>query len=65
VRSSRGCFECGNTTHFIVDRPKRKNFKSSNKYDYTNQNDSSNKGDNNNKNHLEDNRKKKCQKIIS
>jgi hypothetical protein len=23
-RSPRGCFECGNTTHFIVDCPKRK-----------------------------------------
>jgi hypothetical protein len=23
-RSSRGCFECGDTTHFIIDCPKRK-----------------------------------------
>jgi hypothetical protein len=45
-RSPRGCFECGNTTHFIVDCPKRKKLDSSNKYDYTNQNDSSNKGNN-------------------
>jgi hypothetical protein len=31
-RSPRGCFECGNTTHFIVDYPKQKKFDSSNKY---------------------------------
>jgi hypothetical protein len=35
-RSPRSCFECGNTTHFIVDCPKRKKFDSSNKYDYAN-----------------------------
>jgi hypothetical protein len=44
-RSRRGCFECGDTTHFIADYPKRKKFDSSNKYNYINQNDSSNKGD--------------------
>jgi hypothetical protein len=44
-RSPRGCFKCGDTTHFIADCTKRKKFNSSNKYDYTNQNDSSNKGD--------------------
>jgi hypothetical protein len=44
-RSPRGCFECGDTTHFIADYPKRKKFDSSNKYNYINQNDSSNKGD--------------------
>jgi hypothetical protein len=39
-RSPRGCFECGDTTHFIVDCPKRKKLdSSSNKYDYTKQND--------------------------
>jgi hypothetical protein len=44
-RSPRGCFECGDTTHFIVDYPKRKKLdSSSNKYDYTEQNDYS-KGD--------------------
>jgi hypothetical protein len=44
-RSPRGCFECGDTTHFIVDCPKRKNLdSSSNKYDYTKRNDY-NKGD--------------------
>jgi hypothetical protein len=65
-RSPRGCFECGDTTHFIVDCPKRKKFDSSNKYDYTNRNDSSNKGDNNKKNRFKDNNnKKKFQKIMS
>jgi hypothetical protein len=49
-RSPRGYFDCGDTTHFITDCPKRKKFDSSNKYDYTNQNNSSNKGNN----------KKKC-----
>jgi hypothetical protein len=35
-RSPRGCFECGDTTHFITDCPKRKKLDSSNKYDYAN-----------------------------
>jgi hypothetical protein len=30
-RSPRGCFGCGDTTHFIIDCPKRKKFDSSNK----------------------------------
>jgi hypothetical protein len=39
-RSPRGCFECGDTTHFIVDCPKRKKpDSSSNKYDYIKRND--------------------------
>jgi hypothetical protein len=39
-RSPRGCFECGDTTHFIIDCPKRKKLdSSSNKYDYTKWND--------------------------
>jgi hypothetical protein len=31
-RSLRGCFKCGDTTHFIIDCPKRKKLDSSNKY---------------------------------
>jgi hypothetical protein len=39
-RSPRCCFECGDTTHFITDCPKRKKLdSSSNKYDYANWND--------------------------
>jgi hypothetical protein len=45
-RSPRGCFKCGDITHFILDCPKRKKLDSFNKYDYINQNDSSNKGNN-------------------
>jgi hypothetical protein len=44
-RSPKGCFECGDTTHFITDYPKRKKVdSSSNKYDYIKRNDYS-KGD--------------------
>jgi hypothetical protein len=57
--SPRACFECGDTTHFIVDCRKRKKFNSSNKYDYANRNDSSNKGDNKKVNHFGDNNNKK------
>jgi hypothetical protein len=63
-RSPRGCFECGDTTHFIADCPKRKKFGSSNKYDYTNRNNY-HSGDNKNKNHFGDKKKKKFQKIMS
>jgi hypothetical protein len=35
-RSPRGYFECGDTTHFIADCPKRKKFDSFNKYNYNN-----------------------------
>jgi hypothetical protein len=58
-RSPRGCFECGDTTHFIADCLKRKKLDSSNKYDYTNQNDSSNKSDNKKKYRFRDKKKKK------
>jgi regulator of replication initiation timing len=63
-RSPRGCFECGDTTHFIIDCPKRKKLDSSNKYDYNNQNDSSSNGDNKKKYRFR-NRKKKFQNIVS
>jgi hypothetical protein len=56
-RSPRGCFECGNTTHFIADCPKRKKLDSSNKYDYTKRNDY-NKGENKKKYHSGDKKKK-------
>jgi hypothetical protein len=58
-RSPWGYFECGDTTHFIADYPKRKKLNSSNKYDYTNRNDSNNKGDNKKKYHFGDKKKKK------
>jgi hypothetical protein len=63
-RSPRGCFECGDTTHFITDFPKRKKFDSSNKYNYNNRNDSSDKGDDKKKYRLGD-KKKKFQKMMS
>jgi hypothetical protein len=56
-RSPRGCFECGDTTHFIADYPKRKKLDSSNKYDYTKQNDYSN-GDDKKKYRFKEKKKK-------
>jgi hypothetical protein len=57
-RSPWGCFECGDTTHFITDYPKSKKLDSSyNKYDYTKQNDYS-KGDDKKKYRFEDKKKK-------
>jgi hypothetical protein len=61
-RSPRGCFECGDTTHFIADCPKRKKFDYSNQY---NQNDSSDKGEGKKKYRFEDKKKKKFQKMMS
>jgi hypothetical protein len=61
-RSPRGCFECGDTTHFIVDCPKRKKLdSSSNKYNNNNnnRNNYSSKGDNKKKYRFEDKKKKK------
>jgi hypothetical protein len=64
-RSPRGCFECGDTTHFIADCHKRKKLdSSSNKYDYTKRNDYS-KSDNKKKYHFGDKKKKKFQKMMS
>jgi hypothetical protein len=57
-RSPRGFFECGDTTHFIVDCPKRKKFDSSNKYNYNNRNDSSDKSEGKKKYHFGDKKKK-------
>jgi hypothetical protein len=57
-RFPRGCFECGDTTHFIADCSKRKMFDSSNKYNYNNRNDSSDKDEGKKK-------KKKMQKMMS
>jgi hypothetical protein len=61
-RSPRGYFECGNTTHFITDCPKRKKFDSSNKYNYNNRNDSSDKGEGKKKYCFRDKKKKKKKK---
>jgi hypothetical protein len=63
-RSPRCCFECGDTTHFIADYPKRKKFDSSNKYNYNNRNDSSDKGEGKKKYRFRD-KKKKFQKMMS
>jgi hypothetical protein len=63
-RSPRGYFECGDTTHFIVDCPKRKKLDSSIKYDYINHNDYST-SDDKKKYHFKNNNKKKFQKMMS
>jgi hypothetical protein len=63
-RYTRGCFECGDTTHFIADCPKRKKF-DSNKYNYNNRNDSSDKGEGKKKYRFGNNNKKKFQKMMS
>jgi hypothetical protein len=65
-RTPRGCFKCGDTTHFIADCPKRKKLNSSNKYDYTNRNNYR-KGDNKKRNCFGDKKKKvkKLKKIMS
>jgi hypothetical protein len=64
-RSPGGFFECGDTTQFIADCPKRKKLNSSsNKYDYTNRNDYG-KGDDKKKYRCRDKKKKKFQKMVS
>jgi hypothetical protein len=66
-RSPKGYFECGDTTHFIADCPKRKKLdSSSNKYVYTKRNDYS-KGDDKKKYRFGDKKKKKkrFQKMMS
>jgi hypothetical protein len=65
-KSPRGCFECGDTTHFITDCPKRKKLNSSsNKYDYTKRNYYS-KDDDKKKYRFENKKKKKkFQKMVS
>jgi hypothetical protein len=58
-RSPRGCFECGDTTHFITNCPEREKLdSSSNKYEYTKWNDYS-KGDDKKKYRFGDKKKKK------
>jgi hypothetical protein len=61
-RSPRGYFECGDTTHFIADCPKRKKLDSSSKYDYTKWNDYSK--DNDKKKYYFGDKKKKFQKLM-
>jgi hypothetical protein len=58
-RNSRGYFECGDTTHFIADYPKRK------KYDYSNKNEYGNKNDYKKKNRFGDRKNKNIKKIMS
>jgi hypothetical protein len=64
-RSPRGCFECGDTTHFIADCPKRKKLNSSNKYDYTKRNDYSKSDDKKKYLFGDKKKKKKFQKMMS
>jgi hypothetical protein len=58
-QNSRGCFECGDATHFIADCFKRK------KNDYSNKNDYNNKNDNKKKNHFGDKKKRNIKRIVS
>jgi hypothetical protein len=65
-RSPKGYFECGDTTHFIANCPRRKKLdSSSNKYDYTKRNDYI-KGNDKKKHCFRDKKKKKkFQKMMS
>jgi hypothetical protein len=62
-RSPMGCFEYGDTTHFIADCPKWKKLDSSNKYDYTKRNDYS--MDDDKKEYRFGDKKKKFQNMMS
>jgi hypothetical protein len=62
-RSLRGCFECSDNTHFIVDCPKWKKIDFYNKYDYIKWNDYSKSDDK--KKYCFGDKKKKFQKIMS
>jgi hypothetical protein len=64
-QKSQGCFECGDTTHFIADWPKRKKYDYTNKNDYYNKNDYNNKNDYKKKNRFGDKNKKNIKKIMS
>jgi hypothetical protein len=64
-RSPRGCFECGDTTHFIADCPKGKKLDSYNNNNNNNWNDSNTKGDNKKMYRFRDKKKKKFYKIMS
>jgi hypothetical protein len=65
-RSSRWCFECGDTTHFVADCSKQKKLdSSSNRYNYNNQNDSIDKGEGKKKYHFRDKKKRRFQKMMS
>jgi hypothetical protein len=63
-RSPMGCFEYGDTTHFITNCHKRKKFDSSNKYNYNNWNNSSDKGEDKKKYRFRDKKKKNFQKMM-
>jgi hypothetical protein len=58
-QNSRSYFECSDTTHFIIDCPKRK------KYDYSNKNEYNNKNDYKKKKCFGDMKKRNIKKIMS
>jgi hypothetical protein len=64
-RSSQGCFECDDATHFITDCFKSKKYNYSNKIDYNNKNGYNNKNDYKKKNYFGDKKKRNIKKIMS
>jgi hypothetical protein len=64
-RTPRSCFECGDTTDFIADCPKRKKLDSSNKYNYTKRNDYSKDDDKKEYCFGDKKKKKRFQKMMS